>query len=438
VRASGALLWLGANCTTVSQREHVVAEPLADGTGEPDQARKLARSPVLPDTVRVTVTANRPDAVAEVWDEIDDLLSAGPEVPVPSLRSAPGTVAALNPQVKVFAVDAEAGEIRFGDGLRGARPPLGARLRADYDFSQGGRGNVGAGSVNASPSLPAGWTVTSPVATWGGADAESVDEGEKQVPRYLQHRDRLVTAEDFEALTLRTPGVDIGRVEILPAFHPDLSPNLPGDAAGVVTIVVLPAYDPVQPDAPAPDQRLLGAVACWLEPRRLVTTELVLRGPIYVPIQISIAIEVVAGVAQAEVRDAVKAAILQFLSPLPPPGTRLLDDRVALLTSPQQARAARGWPLGKAVVALELQAVASRVPGVDLVQPVQLFQVTTPAGGVGRTLVQVDGIPLVGLQLPRVLAIEVGVGDEPPAFSDTGAAAPVTAFPVPVVPEECG
>jgi len=119
---------------------------------------------------------------------------------------------------------------------------------------------------------------------------------------------RLVTAEDFEALTLRTPGVDIGRVEILPAFHhPDLSPNLPGDAAGVVTVLVLPAQDPVQPDAPVPDQRLLGAVACWLEPRRLVTTELVLaRAESTCRSRSRSRFEVVAGMAQAEVRDAVK------------------------------------------------------------------------------------------------------------------------------------
>ena len=437
VRAPAALRWLGINCTTVSQRAHVVAEPMADGTGEPDQVRKLARLPVLPGTVRVTVTPNLPDARGEAWNEIDDLLTAGPEVPVPTSRAAPGTTSLPNARIKVFAVDAEAGELRFGDGMRGARPPIDARLRTDYDYSVGRLGNVGTGSINTSSALPAGWTVTNPVSTWGGADAESVAEGEKQIPRYLQHRDRLVTTEDFEALTLRTPGVDLGRVEILPAFHPDLSPNLPGDAAGVVTVLVVPAQDPIQPDAPVPDQRMLGAVACWLEPRRLVTTELLLRGPTYVPMQIAIAIEVVAGMAQAEVRDAVKREVLQFLSPLPPPGTSLLDDRVALLTTPQHAGARRGWPLGKAVVALELQAVISRVAGVQLVHPVQLFQVTTPTGAVGRTLTQVDGVPLVGLELPRVLAIEVGIGDEPPAFSDTGKAAPTTIFPVPVVPEEC-
>jgi predicted phage baseplate assembly protein len=416
----------------------VVAEPLADGNGEPDQARRLARSPVLPGTVRVAVTPDLPDARAEAWEEIDDLLAAGPEVPVPASRGAPGTKAAPNLRVKVFAVDAEAGEIRFGDGMRGARPPIGARLRADYDYSIGRLGNVGAGSISASPALPAGWTVANPVSTWGGADAESVAEGEKQIPRYLQHRDRLVTAEDFEALALRTPGIDIGRVEILPAFHPDLSPNLPGDAPGVVTVLVLPGQDPIQPDAPVPDQRFLGAVACWLEPRRLVTTELLLRGPIYVPVQISIAIEVVAGLAQAEVREAVKREVLQFLSPLPPPGTSFLDDRVSLLGTPQQASARRGWPLGKAVVGLELQAVISRVAGVQLVYPVRLFRVSSPTGtAVGRTLAPVGSVPLAGLELPRVLAIEVGVGDEPPPFSDTGKAAPSTTFPVPVVPEEC-
>lgn len=437
VRTPAPLRWLGINCTTVTQRAHVVAEPLADGTGEPDQARRLARAPVLPGTVRVAVTPDLPDARAEAWDEIDDLLTAGPEVPVPPTRAAPGATSAPSARVKVFAVDAEAGEIRFGDGMRGARPPAGARLRADYDYSAGRLGNVGAGTISASPALPAGWTVANPVATWGGADAESVAEGEKQIPRYLQHRDRLVTAEDFEVLALRTPGVAIGRVEILPAFHPELSPNLPGDAAGVVTVLVLPAQDPDQPDAPTPDQRFLGAVACWLEPRRLVTTELLLRGPIYVPIQISIAIEVVAGMAQAEAREAVKREVLQFLSPLPPPGQSPLDDRAALLTTPQHAAGRRGWPLGKAVVALELQAVISRVPGVQLVYPVQLFRASTPAGGGGRTLVRVDSVALVGLELPRVLAIEVGVGDEPPPFGDTGAAAPPTTFPVPVVPEEC-
>ena len=80
-------------------------------------------------------------------------------------------------------------------------------LRASYDYGVGAAGNVGAGAINSSPSLPAGLKVTNPVRTWNGTEAETVSEGEKQITRYLQHRDRLVSATDFETITLRTPGV---------------------------------------------------------------------------------------------------------------------------------------------------------------------------------------------------------------------------------------
>jgi Baseplate J-like protein len=438
LRSPVKLFWVGINCADVTQRDHVVGEALPDGTGQPDQTATLAHAPLLPGTVAIHITPALPDADAEAWQEIDDLLAAGPEVPAPDPSAPPGMVPVPNPLVKVYEVDAEAGTVRFGDGLRGARPPGGARIRADYDFGVGRAGNVGAGAISTGPALPAGWTVTNPVPTWGGADAESVDEGEKQIPRYLQHRDRLVSAEDFEVLTWRTPGVDIGRVEVLPAFHPDLSPNLPGDAAGVVTLLVLPRFDPTTPDAPQPDFKFLDAVACWLEPRRLVTTELVVRGPVYVPIQVAVAIEVVPGVAPADVREAVKAALKSFLSPLPASGASPLDDRAALLSTPVKTTAARGWPLGKAVNGLELQAVASRVAGVQLVHPVALYRVTLPASPTDqKRLEQVDPVPIDGLQLPQLVAIEVAVGDTPPTFGDVGEVTPAFIVPVPIIPETC-
>jgi len=61
-----------------------------------------------------------------------------------------------------------------------------------YDFSQGSAGNVGQDSLNTAPALLRVFKVTNPVRTWGGADAETAAEGEKQISRYLQHRDRLV------------------------------------------------------------------------------------------------------------------------------------------------------------------------------------------------------------------------------------------------------
>jgi len=447
VRPSAAvqakLLWVGINATTVTQRAHVSGELLPTGTGEPDQTATLANTPVIPGSVRVTVSAS---GQATRWQEIDDLLSAGPEVPVPDTRLPPGANATLNLSTDVFTLDAESGEVRFGDGTHGRRPPLGATLRAEYDYGVGDAGNVGAGSISTGAALPAGIQVTNPVRTWGGARAETVAEGEKQIARYLQHRDRLVTQTDFETISLRTPGVDIGRVEVIPAFNPELTPNEPGDAPGAVTLMLIPRYDPVQPDAPVPDRLFLDAVCDYLEPRRLVTTEIFLRGPAYKGVWVSVGINVVAGVSVAQVRESVKSALLQFLAPLPADATVILDTQAALTTAPQFADARRGWPLRKAVTDRELLAVASRVSGVLSVNDVLVAEGASPAAA---------QITMSGLELPRVLGISVAVGEAVgldvlrgqatgdagggtgPGDGTGGGTGGGVVLPVPVIPEEC-
>jgi hypothetical protein len=219
-------------------------------------------------------------------------------------------------------------------------------------------------------------------------------------------------------MTWRTPGIAIGRVEVLPAFHPNLSPNEPGDAPGVVTLLVIPTNDPLQPSAPQPDKLFLDTICTYLSPRRLVTTELLLRGPIYKPIWISVGIDIKAGVNAAVVREAVKATLLQFLAPLPVvPG---ID-------------ADGGWPLRKTVVALELLAVAARVQDVLLVNGVLLAEGANDP---------VTSISIVGLELPQVLGILVVVGD-PIALADLrgsnagSGSATATTLAVPLIPEEC-
>jgi hypothetical protein len=423
-------LWLGINCVPVTQKEHVTGELLAAGTGEPDQVVNLSQAPVLQDPVTVTVTTAQ--GAVTTWTQVEDLYLAGPEVPVPDLRLPPGTPAPPPTVSTVFLLDPEAGQITFGDGAHGSRPPYQAILRADYDFCLGGAGNVGVASINSSPVLPQGFTVTNPIRTWGGADAETPDEGEKQITRYLQHRDRLVTAYDFEVITLRTPGVEIGRVEVLPAFHPDLSSGRGGDAPGVVTVMVIPTFDPVTPSAPSPSSGFLDTICNYLDTRRLITTEVILRGPVYVGIWISVGIKTLPGLNAGPVRDAVKAAVLSFLAPIVGGPQQLPDDPSVVLSAPTSVN--KGWPLGKSVIALELMAVASRVSGVDFVQNVLLAQDGSSSSA------QVD---FSGLQLPQVLGISVTEGDPLGLSELQGTAPPPTtgtgggAAQVPVIPQEC-
>jgi hypothetical protein len=410
------LMWAGINAVFVDQRARVANELLPAGTGEPDQAVTLSNTPVIPDTVQLTLTL--PSGSEEEWKEIDDLTAAGPEVPAPQLRQPPGAAPLINRTINVFTLDAEAGVLQFGDGIHGRRPPRGSRLRASYDFGLGRAGNVGPAAINNGPALPAGIKVGNPVRTWQGAEAETIGEGEKQIQRYLQHRDRLVNTTDFETITRRTPGVDIGRVDVLPAFNPNLSVNEPGNAPGAVTLLLVPQYDELHPDTPEPDQNFINAVCAYLDPRRLVTTEVFLRGPTYIPIWISVGFRPVPGASIAQVREDIKKSLYSFLSPLP---------------QNNSASQEPGWPLLKSVVDRELMAVASRVPDVLLVTDVLVAKGTDEPG---------DEILMKNLELPRIAGIAINAG-EPMDIQQLRGSQPSTVptgteiVPVPVIPEEC-
>jgi hypothetical protein len=243
-----------------------------------------------------------------------------------------------------------------------------------------------------------------------------VSDGEKQIARHLQHRERLVTEEDFATITRRTPGADLARVDVLAAYHPDLSPAGPGDAPGAVTLLVIPSVDPEQPEAPRPNRFLLDSICAWIDPRRLLTTEVFLRGPVYIPFWVTVGFDAVPGASIAETRDAIKKEIRDFLRSIPSGNYS-------------------GWPREKTVVAAEIQAVASRVPSVRRIRGVGLARGSGAPGA---------EFSLKGIELPHLLGLSVTEG-EPLDIAQlrgvtTGSgpsAQPSRGIAVPFVPEEC-
>ncbi len=422
------LNWAGINAAQIRQFIQVNAERLGDGDGSPDQVRYLARRPVLPGSVALQSIANNS---MRNWAEIDDLFAADPEV------AARTGNADQDPLIDVFAVDNEAGKISFGDGLAGARPRDGEALYASYQYSEGIEGNLPAGIIKEGPYVAAGLSATNPVATWGGADPETVAQGEKQIPRVIQHRERLVTVDDFRTIAWRTPGISIGRIEVLPACHPDVRPVAVGTVPGVVTLMAIPAKDPLNPRAPRSDNRFIDALCAYLDPRRLVTTEIALRGASYVGIWLSLGIEVEASFQTAEVVDAVKARIHRYLHPLPPPDVQL-PDLLPQLYAPETDPALRGWPLGKPVNARSVLAEAARVPGVISVANVFLARGNEPS---------TETVEFTGLELPEILGISVVTGDPVPLDDVRGLSAggreenegvnTRPRLPVPVFAETC-
>jgi predicted phage baseplate assembly protein len=405
---SARITWVGVNASSVYQAVPVFNEivgtvpgPLnATGVpGEPDQVYFLAHGNVLPGSIRVFLqdVSQLNTSTVEQWRllPLEDLLTA-------------------RPTDKVFALDPEAGQLRFGDGLRGARPQTGWRIVASYEYGGGVQGNVGIGAIKTSrdASLQGTFKISNPLPTSGGSAAQTPAQGEQTVPLVIRHKDRLVTAADFHDLALETPGAGVGRVEVLPLFLPG-SPDRE-DAAGVVTLMVVPQTDPVDPLWPVPDRAFLRRVCNYLEPRRLVTTEVHVEAPIYKPVYISVGISVRAGFFPDLVRKNVTSALQVYLSSLPPGGPF-----------------GGGWPLSRRLLKKDLEAVATRVPGVDYVESMELG-VESP--------VDIDEYVLSGLQLPRVAGITVGEGPAEPLSSVFGTKPPPppdSVVPIPVGPAKC-
>lgn len=400
------LAWLGVNAATVTQRKTVVGERLLRGSGAPEQTAQLSNGPVLPATVQVTV-----NGVA--WTQIDDLGSAPAEVEFGANAGLdrPEFATAGTPNVYTCSPD---GVIRFGSGLRGARPPRGAVIRASYDFGGGAAGMVPADAISAGTSLPPGVKVTNPIPTWGGRDAESVADAEDRIAEVVQHQNRLVTRDDFVKITRRTPGVDLARVEILPLFHPGV---VGVESPGVVTAMVIPSVDLGQPNAPRPDRMFLDTICDHLDAHRLVTTEIHVVGPTYVPVTVSIGFDAQPGAEVPPVREAIREAIEDFLSVLPEVNGN-----------------GHGWELQKPLHPLEVLTEAARVSGVRRINGVEMA-----ISGV----VQTDPFELSGVELPRLVGLSIQPGDPVPVESlaaggRSDAATPSRpVLPIPAIPEDC-
>jgi hypothetical protein len=395
------LTWVGINAAPVYQAVAVVNEIVGIATGEPDQSYQVARTPVLPSTLRVITRDVASLTTALQWAQTDDLLAAAA-------------------QDQVYTLDAEAGVITFG-GITGARPPAGAQIIVNYQYGGGVQGNVGISTINLSrdPRLQGGFSVANPVPTSGGDLGQAVANAVKDIPGFIRHKDRLVTAQDFADVVMQTPGVDINRIDVLPLFKPAVPPTTtpPQDGVpGVVTLMAVPLTDPVNPLWPTPDRFFLGRICDYIDTRRLVTTEIYVRGPEYVPVYVSIGIAVQSGYFPDLVRNAVSDVLRRYLSSLRGYG-------------PTGA----GWPLRRRLLAKDLEAAATRTDGVEYVDSLQL--------GINSA----NDVPygdFTGLQLPRLDGLSVVEGAAQPLASTIGTVVQppqpgVSIVPVPIVKSEC-
>lgn len=403
------LSWLGINVVAVDQRRTLRGVVVGQSTGDADQEFPLPGQSVEPESLEIEVEET---GGYQPWRRIDSLDLAGRDD-------------------AVYSLDSEAGLIRFGDGLRGRIPEFSRRIRVARLRAGGGReGNLPAGTLKGLNAEAVSGEIVSdklrvrqPLPLAGGEEAESLAAAEQRIPALLRHRDRAVTAEDYRSLAAETPGVRLGRVELLPRFKPQQRNT---SVPGVVSVLVLPQPERRLPPNPRPDRPTLERVHSWLDQRRPLATELYVIGCEYIPLAVGVGVEVQSGFGQSAVLQGVTEALRTFLWPLAPGG-----------------QDGQGWPLGRRVRERELEVVVARVAGVAVVRGVGLFSREGPAAdwrGLPSSPDQGAELPLQGWQLPELLAVVVSVGPPPPSLEvSAGSSGQATGADVaiPIMPEVC-
>ena len=398
--------YLGLNAVDVIAQGFKQDLVVGIGTGQPDQVVVLPDQHIDAATIRLDVEEN---GAWVRWQRVDFL-------------------GGQDSDARIYRLDPQSGYVYFGNGTYGRRPPSGNRIRiAAYLFGGGSEGNLPGGTIKEIVDGSSRHKVRHEWPLRGGRDAETVEEAEKRIPQFLTHRNRAVSMQDFKIITEANPVNPVSRAEVLAGFLPGASiravrENVPG----VISVFVIPPADPALGQTPKPSQGLLKDVFGYLLNRILVGTELYVLSPEYVPIAVSVKVQVLDVETEQQTLLDVQQAIVEYLWPLPPGGAR-----------------GEGWPFGipnNTVRANELTTLIARVAGVREVTTISLFQRSKKGW---RRLQDNEAISLEKYQLPELLGVRVETGTGLPelpegiGLMEGQSPASSRGIPVPVIRDIC-
>lgn len=355
----------------VRTRREEVLEPIADPL-QPGRPRfRLTAIPVVPGSVQLTVEG--PEAA--------DLFELG-QGQGPALWEERPTLADSGPDDHHFVVDVDSGDILFGDGVHGARPPSGFRnvqaLR--YQVASGAGSRVGAKTpFTAVDNVPFLRQVTNPSAATGGYDAVPVDNGDEPSDWDLaaygaathRARGRAVIGADYEVLARGVPGGGVSRAIARPGRTPE-----GGQRPGAVAIIVV-GHAAAPGEQPMPDAATLEAVARGLAATAPPGVLLSAIAPVFVPVGVRVIVRRDPGQAAGTLISAVSRQLDAYLDPITggddgrgwPLGSPILHRRLVTVVAAAEAQTALGVEGSKAETrrrTLLVESLVLRVGGREL------------------------------------------------------------------------
>jgi hypothetical protein len=158
------------------------------GSTDPDQSYSLGTNYVH-DSISLSINS-------EIWEQVTSFgLSSGID--------------------KHFIVDIGIdgiAYIRFGDGIRGAIPPINGLVEFSYRETLGSVGNIGANTITSDPGISWDFAdyaeVNNDNPVTGGIGYEDIESIRRSLPLSLRTLDRAVTRQDYIDIVLLHPGVN--------------------------------------------------------------------------------------------------------------------------------------------------------------------------------------------------------------------------------------
>jgi baseplate J-like protein len=361
------------NTVRAIQGETVTDEIVASSDGEPGQRHPLQHRNVLegegergPQDIRVEETLSAEERDRIVRDHGAGSVTDREDIGGTWVRWTE-TRALFNcgPDDRAYTIDRAAGLLQFGDSVHGRIPPAGIDNIRAFAYSTGGgaAGNVGAGGINALATAVEGIeSVFNPIAAGGGSDVSTTEAMLTIGPRQISHRDRAVSAQDFEELALESSR-QVAKARCLTATNlmraggTRRDPcdagqrHTPLGARGWVSLIVVPDSNDARP---CPSLELRRAVADYVRARApflaAAGDRIVVQPPDYVVVTIDVDIFVDSIDRAGELETAARTRLTELLHPVHGNVDRL------------------GWEFGRPIAKSDVFAALEDIVGVDRVE----------------------------------------------------------------------
>lgn len=283
-----------------------------------DHGRTITNEALLPAVVPKT-TAYRPHLARTglTYEGPLDLSSAGTALRWDVRQSRPsitlrGEERTWHPQADLLSSDGFRAEfvvemesdgrayLRFGDGALGKEPAADAEFSATYRVGNGQIGNVGRGAIGRIVRSGGGIErVRNPMPAIGGSEPELMEQVRLYAPQAFRVQERAVTEADYSEVTRRHPEVQQAVARI----------RWTGSWYTVFVTIDRQGGLPVDEDFKA-------EIRAHLERYRIAGYDLEIAAPVFVPLDLQLAICVKPGYFRSNVKEALLIALsnAQFAS----------------------------------------------------------------------------------------------------------------------------